>query len=288
MTAGLGAVRAAVAATWEECRMPGDWVWTVRESSRATRIGLDVDKFGALTVTVPTGADPERVTAVIRRSTRWIIHHMAERRKNLPDYKVAQLVNGEGFRWEGYNTRLDRVRRDDTRPGVRKNTGSMILAGAPWNGEPWFDRDGYGRWLRVPEELGQGRAAADAIIRLYTSAGREVVTERVYGHDQYQRIQRMCLTARPPSIDVAATSDGELVQYNGRTHTVVLHWAVLQLKLPLIDYLTTHGLIWATRPSGTKYGPTFRRRLAGVHYVLDPIERDLAEDTRRLWMGDIR
>lgn len=281
------AVRAALAAAWETCRLPADWEWDVRESTRARRVGFDVDKYGTLTVTVPSGAGPERVAAAIRENTRWIIHHVAERRKNRPVYKVAELVNGEGFRWEGYNARLDRVSQDDPRPGVRKNTGNIILAGTPWNGQPWFDRDGYGRWLRLPAELGQGREAADAIIRLYTTAGADLATERVHEHGPYSRLSRMGLAGNPPAI-TAGNTGADWVGYHARTHTVTLHWAVFQFDLTVIDYLTAQGLVWATRPGGSKYGPEFRRRLTSIVHLIEPLERQLTEQAQRpMWMGDV-
>jgi len=287
-------VGAAVTGAWAAARLPASWDWEIQECERAARIGLSVTRHAVLVITVPADATPERVAMVVRGKARWIAHYMIRAIETRPDYKVAQITGGEGFRWLGYSSRLSILSGDRLAAAISE-TRRNVIAGTPGMEQPWFERDGQ-HWLRLPASLSQGQVARDAIIGLYRSAGAAFATGRVYGNcaaggpvgngDPLIRLARLGLAGNPPAIDVADTGT-EWVTYQARTHTISLHWAVFQLNLSLVDYLITQGLVWATRP-GSKYGPQFRRHLTGIHHILEPIERQLTEDTRYLWMGEIR
>jgi predicted metal-dependent hydrolase len=281
-------VEAAVTEAWGLARLPAGWEREVRESLRTTRVGLTITRHAVLVITVPPCVDPSWVAAVIRAKARWIVHHMVRAIEVRPQFKVAQIAGGEGFSWLGYSSRLS-ILAGDRLAAVITETRRNVIAGTPGTDAPWFERDGQ-RWLRLPANLGQGPEARDAIIGLYTSAGTAFAAGRILGatsSDPLRRLAGLGLAGNPPAISVADTGE-DWVRYRARTHTVTLHWAAFQLDLTLVDYLLTHGLVWATRPGGGKYGPEFRRRVTWIHHILDPLERDLTEQTRYLWMGETR
>jgi predicted metal-dependent hydrolase len=72
-----------------------------------------------------------------------------------------------------------------------------------------------------------------------------------------------------------------------RTHdrSVVFHWATIQLPPDLLDLVVVHELVHLVVPH---HDDEFRRRLTIALPEAVALESRLAEEGRRVWMGDLR
>ncbi|WP_247204541.1 SprT family zinc-dependent metalloprotease [Streptomyces sp. AgN23] len=239
------------------CLTDGQTLWVdgraleVRISARRSRLGLTVERDGALILRVPPTCPPERAEAFVRSGSRWIDDKLRLREERQPLHPTRKLSDGEIHRYLGRDYRLLYV--DEPGAPVRLVAGRLRMdqatAADPVRGRralaDWYTRSGL-RWARG---------------RLQPWAARMDVDEpRIEVRD----VGRRWGTHRP-----------------GR---IALHWATFQLPFHLIDYVIAHELAHV-RVSG--HGPDYWRLLRRAMPECARWKTELDEMGRRVWMGDV-
>lgn len=259
-----GALRAAASAVLGNRVVVYAPRWRLETSAKRKTVGLKVTGDAVLTVSCPAGLTAGQLDLTLRAHARWVTRAVTAAEAGLPDRPVKELAAGEGFCWLGWPHRLDVTREPD--------------------GPARFDRDGFGRWLRLPGGL-PGEAGREAIVSLYVTEGT------AWARQETQRrgwLPRLSLAGNPPLITAACLDDGRWYEYRGRSHQVRLHWAVFQLDTGLVRYLLVHALVHATRPPGAVHGPEFRRRLGRVVLDWRDLDTRLAAAARTMWTGNVK
>lgn len=217
-------------------------------SSRRAR--LTIERDGSLTLRAAADVDRGELQAFLASKREWIYTKLAEKELLKREPVVKELVNGEGFLYLGRSYQL--------RIEASSDQGARLAGGR----------------LRLPtQSAGHGR---DLLIEWYTSRGMAWIAQRL-------TVSAARLEVHPESLDVAdlghkwgaATAAGRLR----------IHWATLQLRPGLVDYVIAHELAHLREPH---HGPAFWRRLARVMPDYEQRKSELAAIGPSLWFGDVR
>ncbi|MGP4027345.1 YgjP-like metallopeptidase domain-containing protein [Actinomadura sp. 3N407] len=237
-----------------------EWVAATSTRRRSGNVGLTVDEHARLHITAPAAMPAADVADLVTAHAAWIRRHVYRTGHGGPPppagQTVKEMVSGEGFPWLGRPTRLAVVDTPDAPPAERT-------------------RDGFGRWVRVRSDL-DDRGRADAVIALYQAEGRDLCAGRgapLLARAGYDLLPQWEVTTLPLSRRWAT--------YYPRTHTIRVHWPLMQLDLAVIDYAIARALWHAQDPD---------RRISLD--VLLPgaadAARRLADTGRHVWDGAIR
>ncbi|MBI0316395.1 DUF45 domain-containing protein [Streptomyces javensis] len=154
-------------------------VLEVHVSARRTRLGLTVERDGALIVRVPPACPPERAEAFARANDRWVDDKLRLREERQPLHPTRKLADGEIHRYLGRDYRLLYV--DDPGAPVRLVAGrlrvDLATAADPARAlralADWYTRAGL-RWA-------QGRLQLPFHLIDYVIA-HELAHVRISGH----------------------------------------------------------------------------------------------------------
>jgi predicted metal-dependent hydrolase len=237
----------SVAEALPDTMLIGDLEFEVRESRRRATVGITVDRDGSLLLHAPPDCAPDKLAAWAHSKRMWIYRKLADKDLLLSSRPAKEFVNGEGFAYLGRSHRL-LVTDVDT---VRMQRGRLLMP---------------------QREVRAGQAAA-ALARWYQARGRDWLPSRLgrwagrMGHE-------------PNQLDVRDLGYrwGSLGA-NGRLN---IHWATLQLRPSLVDYVLVHELVHIIHPQHT---PAF---WAMVERAMPDYERrkaDLIIEGARLWLG---
>ncbi|GHJ31544.1 hypothetical protein TPA0910_59770 [Streptomyces hygroscopicus subsp. sporocinereus] len=223
----------------------------VRVSTRRSRLGLTVERDGALILRAPSMCPPERAKAFVLANGRWIDGKLRLRAERQPLHPARKLSDGEIHRYLGRDYRLLYV--DDPGAPVRLVAGRLrmdrAIAADPARARralaDWYARSGL-RWARG---------------RLQPWAAR--------------------MDVREPRIEVRDVGRRWGTHRPGR---IALHWATFQLPFHLVDYVIAHELAHV-RVSG--HGPDYWRLLRRAMPECGRWKAELDEMGRRVWMGDV-
>ncbi|MDQ2883195.1 MAG: M48 family metallopeptidase [Actinomycetota bacterium] len=227
----------------------GDLRWRVTVSDRRRTIGFTAEPGGALAIAVPRDTDAVEVVAAVKARLPWMVRTANRQAEIAADHPAKEIVDGENFPYLGRPRRLVLV--NDADEDIQL-TGDRLLA---VSGE-------------------QGRVAA-SIVTWYGRAGATWLHDRAPHWAQR-------LSVRPSWVRVDALGQrwGQRTENGG----VVLHWAVFQLPVHLVDLVVVHELAHLAQP---KHGLAFHRLVARV--LPDHAERseELAVAGRSVWLGEI-
>ncbi|MEU8310456.1 YgjP-like metallopeptidase domain-containing protein [Actinomadura sp. NPDC048955] len=235
-----------------------EWIGTL--STRRRTVGLTVDEHARLHVTAPATMPAAQVAAQVAENTSWIWRHVRRPGHNGPPtpagQNIKEMVAGENLPWLGRPARLDVV-DDPSAPPARRT------------------RNGFGNWVVVRADL-TDRQRADAVIHLDRAHGRQFLAEHCLG------LLDRAGVARAPRWEVTELPlSRRWATYYPRTHTVRVHWPLLQLDVTIIEYAVARALWQAENPD---------RRVS--LYVWHPgaadAARRLGEAGRTVWDGSIR
>lgn len=227
-----------------------DFVIPVEASGPARKARLTMERDGSLKIRAAEDVSPEELSEFVSSKRHWIYRKLAE--KELFDYESVskELVDGEGFPYLGRNQRL--LIASDGRPTVRMVGGRLVL--------PMALRD-------------QGH---DALIAWYSTRGRAWLPRRV---DAWASRLRADVT----NFDVRDLGHKwGIADSRGRMR---IHWAALQLRPPLIDYILVHELAHLHEPH---HGPAFWRLVGRVMPDYEDRRAELAQVGSRTWIGQAR
>ncbi|WP_244231282.1 M48 family metallopeptidase [Saccharomonospora piscinae] len=212
----------------------------------ARRATLTVERDGSLRLRAAPDVEQTELREFLISKREWIYRKLAEKEALLQEPATKELVDGEGFLYLGRSYRL---RIADTSGDVRLHRGRLELPRSSLHAGDraiinWYARCGTA-WLQ--SHVRQWST------RLRVNVKRLEVTD--LGHKWG-----------------SATNPGR----------IRIHWATMQLRPLLVDYVLAHELAHLREPH---HGPSFWQLLARVMPDYDERKVDLAKEGIGLWFG---
>lgn len=220
----------------------------VERSGASRRARLTVDRDGSLRLRAAKDVETDELQVFLRSKREWIYTKLAEKELLHAEPIAKALADGEGFLYLGRSHQLRIV--DNGADHVRLERGCLVL----------------------PEHRRSDGLAL--IIDWYRTRGLKWLRPNVSEWARRLRVQ-------PSALEVAdlghkwgaATSDAR----------VRIHWATLQLRPALVDYVVAHELAHLIE---AHHGTAFWVTLARVMPDYDERKVILAKEGSRLWMGE--
>ena len=184
----------------------------LRRSQRKT-MGISVSPDQAVVVSAPEKADFADIEIRVRKKAGWILDKQAEFSTRSVEATPRQFKPGETFLHLGQQYRL---RVDPDRVGVVRE-GSRIIVGAVQPNEANRIRNRLVRWY-MKEAQQHLPAALDRCLSAFRL--------------EIDRTPKLLI--RPVKMRWGS--------YISATHTLILNRSLVQVSLPLIDYVVTHEL----------------------------------------------
>jgi predicted metal-dependent hydrolase len=173
-----------------------------RQSVRVT-----VERDATVVAAVPPGTDRTALEKLLRSRLTWLYTKVEERRQEAAERPDRRFLDGEGFYYLGRSYRLKTV---------TEASRSVALV--------------EGR-LRLRED--RLACAADELIIWYAERGQHWLPARVKPW-----AERM----KAPMTDLVVRTLGYRWGSCSTSGAINIHWAVMQLPAPLIDYVLVHEL----------------------------------------------
>ncbi|MFJ6992946.1 M48 family metallopeptidase [Streptomyces sp. NPDC003090] len=230
--------------------LPEGWIWHVEARPRRRTLGIEVTPEGEVVFAVPVDAEPRSVATAVRSRLPRLAEEVRQRRLRPPE-PVKELVGGSSFPYLGRRYRLKPV------PVV---CGARVRLRAGWLELPQPD---------TPE------AGAHALAEWYSERGRRWLAARVSPI-------ALAMGVRPRTIGV-----DDLGARWGACHPdglIEVHWAVMQLPVPLVEFVVVHELCHLHVPG---HGEAFRRAMRLALPDVEERERWFAEEEPLLWRGRV-
>jgi len=220
----------------------------VQTGGTSRRARLTIERDGSLQLRAAADVAIDELQAFLASKRDWIYTKLAEKEALQHEPIIKELVDGEGFLYLGRSHRL-RIAETDRRT-VTLDHGRLVLPTAlQQSGHEhivtWYQQRGNA-WLRP--------RVADWAARLRVEPGTLEVAD--LGHKWG-----------------AATAGGR----------VRIHWAAMQLRPALIDYVLAHELAHLRE---AHHGPAFWQVLARALPDFEPRKEELARIGSRLWLGN--
>jgi predicted metal-dependent hydrolase len=215
-------------------------------TSRKAR--LTIERDGSLHLRAGADVSTDELRDFLAAKRNWIYRKLAEKEALHYEPVTKELVNGEGFLYLGRSHQLRIADTDAT--AVKLERGRLVLP---------------------RHSLGRGH---QALIDWYSTRGLDWLPARSSDWASRLRVEITELDVRDLSYRWGAA------EARGRVH---LHWAVMQLPQPLIDYVVAHELAHVREPH---HGPDFWRLLARVQPGYEERKAKLARVGEQVWLGD--
>ncbi|MEH0579066.1 MULTISPECIES: YgjP-like metallopeptidase domain-containing protein [Streptomyces] len=236
------------------------YVHQIKISTRRKTLGMSIEAGEpGITLHVPVGTPADTVISTLVENSDRLAGLIRKAREHIPDHPAKELVNGTGFLWLGRSDRLKIV--DNARMTLeRAHTGQ-------W----WFllSRDAV--------QLG-----ARPFIDWYAREGTAWLNR-----EAPQLWSRMAGNRPIPTVHAADIGGRRWGTYDSGKHEVRIAWQTLQLRPALVRHVLAHELTHALVRTGKPHGPEFWRAFERGHIGARQEARQLDEEGRRVWMGDI-
>ncbi|MFF0969984.1 M48 family metallopeptidase [Streptomyces sp. NPDC003703] len=170
-------------------------------------VRVTVERDATIVAAVPPDVDRTALEKLLRSRATWLHTKVAERRDEAAERPDRRFRDGEGFHYLGKSYRLKTV-REATRP--------VALV------------DGR---LRLRED--RRPCAADELITWYAERGQQWLPARAKPW-----AERM----KAPMTDLVVRTLGYRWGSCSTNGAINIHWAVMQLPAPLVDYVLVHEL----------------------------------------------
>ncbi|MBU4613624.1 M48 family metallopeptidase [Rhodococcus sp. GG48] len=219
----------------------------VELGSLSRRAKLTIERDGSLQLKAAPDVERSELERFLASKRDWIYRKLAEKEAFAAEPVTKELVGGEGYLYLGRSYQLRIVDTEDNR--VRLERGKLVL----------------------PRQLAD--AGYDHLIDWYCTTGLTWLKPRA--KDWANRLK-----VEPRTIEVAdlGTKWGSALP-NGR---VRVHWATMQLRPALVEYVLAHELAHLHEPH---HGPTFWQLLGRVLPDFDERKTQLAHVGGSLWTG---
>lgn len=208
---------------------------------------LTIERDGSLRLRAAEDVGTDELQQFLAAKRAWIYRKLAEKEALHHEPVTKELVDGEGFLYLGRSHRLQIIDTKDDR--VRLDRGRLVLPARRC-------QDGYA-----------------AVTGWYQTRGETWL--------------RPCIGEWARRLRVDATSFGVsdlghkwgAAEPSGR---IRIHWAAMQLRPLLVEYVLVHELAHLREPH---HGPDFWRLLSRVLPDCDERKTELARTGAGLWLG---
>jgi predicted metal-dependent hydrolase len=204
--------------------------YTLRRSARKT-LGISVRPDGSVVVAAPEATETAQIEVLLRKRAAWILDKIDESVLRTPPLPPRKYLPGETHYYLG---RQYRLRVEPETPGTRREEDRLIVGGVAAD-EPRRIRNRLFRW--------------------YETEGNRIFSERL----------AVCIRPFGQSINRPKIKIAEMERrwgsYVPASHSLVLNHVLVQVPVPLIDYVITHELCHIDNPH---HGPAFERLLARI------------------------
>ncbi|MXW60631.1 MAG: M48 family metallopeptidase [Acidimicrobiaceae bacterium] len=229
----------------------GDLVFEIAPPSDRKTIEIIVERDASLVLKAPSAATVDRAEQFVIAKRPWVYRKLADKDALTGPPIVKQFVAGEGFAYLGRSYRLSLTRPGDS-SGVRLERGRFHLSASDVSRgaelmRRWYTEVG-GRWLQ--------RRIRPWASRLGESEVAVEVRDLGYRWG----------SARP-STD---------------TQRINMHWATLQLRPSLIDYILVHELAHLHE---TNHTPEFWSIVARLMPSYEQQIATLSATGKTIWLG---
>jgi hypothetical protein len=224
----------------------------VQLSSSRRSIGITVDRDGSLIVKAPNECDEVELAAFAQDKRMWVYKKLAEKDLLLSHRPPKEFVSGEGFAYLGRSHRLLLVDRHGS--PVKLESGRLVMR-------------------RDVAERGLGAAA---MIDWYRARALRWLPRRVEPW-----AQRMGVSPAVINVSDLGYRWGSL----GKESRLNLHWAAIQLRPALLDYIIVHELAHIVEPRHTA---AFWLRVERTLPAFEGVKSELARLGGTLWLGDAK
>jgi predicted metal-dependent hydrolase len=204
--------------------------YALKRTARKT-LGISVAPDGSVNVTAPLDANETEIELRIRKRAAWILDKIDEAVLRTPALPDRCFLPGETHLYLG---RQYRLRVDPTSIGTRREDDRIVVGGVSAK-EPTRIRNRLFRW--------------------YETEGNRVFTERLT-----ECLRPFGPALKRPKLKIAAM-ERRWGSYVAESHSLILNHALMQVPLPLIDYVITHELCHIGLPN---HGSEFERLLTKI------------------------
>lgn len=195
---------------------------------------------GSVQVTAPQDADETEIEQRVRKRAAWILDKVDEAVLRAPPLPERRYVPGETHLYLG---RQYRLRVEPETMGTRREEDRIIVGGVPADAS-WRIRNRLFRW--------------------YEREGYRIFAERL----------SLCIMPFGSGLDrpqlKIAAMDRRWGSYVPESHSLILNHMLVQVPVPLIDYVITHELCHIGNPN---HGPAFEQQLTRM--MPDHVKRKL-------------
>lgn len=220
----------------------------VETGGTSRKAKLTIDRDGSLQLKAAPDVEQAELEHFLASKRNWIYTKLAEKEALHYAAVTKELIDGEGFLYLGRNHQLRIVDTDDHR--VRLRSGKLNLPKAL--AEPGYEH----------------------VIAWYQRAGLTWLKPRAQDWAKRLRVD-------PQMIEVADLGNkwGSALP-NGR---VRIHWATMQLRPALVEYVLAHELAHLRE---AHHGPAFWQLLNRAMPDCDQRKTELADTGAAVWQGD--
>jgi predicted metal-dependent hydrolase len=222
----------------------------VMTGGNSRRAKLTIERDGSLQLKAAPDVQKGELEQFLASKRDWIYRKLADKEAFSAEPVTKELVDGEGFLYLGRSHQLRVVSTDDRR--VRLQKGRLVLPRSV---------------------VGTGY---EQIIDWYRATGLAWIKPRAKDWSARLRVQ-----AQTVEIADLGNKWGSALP-NGR---VRIHWATMQLRPSLVEYVLAHELAHLREPH---HGPAFWQILCRAMPDFDQRKSTLAQAGTSIWMGAIR
>lgn len=219
----------------------------VETAGPSRKARLTIERDGSLRLRAAEDVDAEELERFLAAKRTWIYRKLAEKETLHYEPVTKELVDGEGFLYLGRSHRLLITDTDDER--VRLDRGRLVLPAS-------LRRDGYA-----------------PLISWYQAVGEKWLRPRISEWASRLRVEVRSFDVSDLGHKWGAADHGGRVR---------IHWASMQLRPVLVEYVLAHELAHLREPH---HGPAFWRLLARVLPDCDDRKKELAYIGAKLWLG---
>lgn len=214
------------------------------DSTRKARLTIEAD--GSLRLRAAGDVATDELQHFLASKRDWVYRKLSEKELLRHEPVTKELVDGEGFLYLGRSYRLRIV---DDAEAVRLERGRLLMP-------------------RTDVQSGEA-----AIIDWYRTRGLQWLRPRVAEWAQRLRVE-------PTELEVADLGHKWGSATAGRR--IRVHWATLQLRPTLVEYVLAHELAHLREPH---HGPLFWQLLGRVLPDFEDRKNELARVGAGLWIG---
>jgi len=215
----------------------------------ARKARLTIERDGSLRLRAGANVSADELRDFLASKRTWIYRKLAEKEALHHEPVTKEVVDGEGFLYLGRSHQLRVADTDAT--AVKLERGRLVLP------RHMIDR------------------GHQSLIDWYRMRGLDWLPERIRDWAARLRVDITGLEVRDLGYRWGAADA------HGR---IRVHWATMQLRPPLLDYVLAHELSHLREPH---HGPAFWQLLLRVQPDCDERKKELARVGARVWLGDL-